>query len=91
MTQSVIPQPGMWFEHALNSQNDRPALYMITKIADPGPTALPQVHYQRLGATSDDRAESIDADLFDDIVLRWLTPEEAVRAEIHARYHPGTY
>ncbi|MFI6293885.1 hypothetical protein ACIBEJ_20015 [Nonomuraea sp. NPDC050790] len=91
MTQSVIPQPGMWFEHALNYQNDRPALYVITHIADPGPTALPQVHYQRLGATPQDLEESIDADLFDDIVLRWLTPEEAARAEIHAHYHPGNH
>ncbi|MBB5075658.1 hypothetical protein [Nonomuraea endophytica] len=88
MTQSVIPQPGMWFEHALNSQNDLPARYVITQIADPGPTALPQVHYQRLGAAPDDIDESIDADLFDDIVLRWLTPEEAARAKIEAEYHP---
>jgi hypothetical protein len=45
-----------------------------------GWTALPQVLYRRIDAPRESPASSIDVDLFGDIVLRWLTPEESEQA-----------
>jgi hypothetical protein len=85
VTESVAPEQGSWFEHALEWERvpdvgDRPARCMITRLADPGETALPQVFYRRIDDLGEERASSIDADLFGDIVRRWLTPEESEEA-----------
>jgi hypothetical protein len=80
--ESVMPEQGRWFEHALERERDggRPARCVILRIADAGRTALPQVLYRRIDAPRESPASSIDVDLFGDIVLRWLTPEESEQA-----------
>ncbi|MGW4469989.1 hypothetical protein ACWENQ_09970 [Nonomuraea sp. NPDC004354] len=92
MAESVLPQQGMWFEHALEYEMDpqngiRPARCVVTCIAEPGVTVLPQVLWRRLDDSDEDSLSSIDTDLFDDVVLRWLTPEECALAVMEARFH----
>ncbi|GAA2406764.1 hypothetical protein GCM10010404_76080 [Nonomuraea africana] len=91
MTEHLIPKQGMWFEHALEHEIDpqhgfRPARCVITDIADPRATALPQVLYRRIDDLGEGSPNSIDVDLFGDIVLRWLTAEECAQAERQARF-----
>ncbi|MFI6503631.1 hypothetical protein [Nonomuraea typhae] len=89
MTQRVTPLPGMWFEHALHvPQDDSPAWYVIIEPPHPTSTAFLQIHYRHLRSAPGSLPESIDADLFDDIVLRWLTPEESAQAQTRASFEP---
>ena len=91
MTESVIPKPGLWFEHALEwevgpQHGSRPARYMVIRIAESGAAALPQVLYRRVDDSGESQPDRIDADLFEDIVLRWLTPEESEQADKQAQF-----
>jgi hypothetical protein len=93
---STPPDHGDWFEHALEWETDpdhgtRPARCMITHIAEPGATTLPQVCYRRIDDPGESLPSSIDIDLFHCLIKRWLTPEETRQAEEQARFRQRSH
>lgn len=92
VTTITPPHEGQWFEHALAwepdpEHGDRPARCMVVHSAAGGhDTAIPQVCYRRVDDYSGHRPSSVDIDLFDQIVRRWLSPEETELAEQQARF-----
>ncbi|GAA4972145.1 hypothetical protein HD597_007128 [Nonomuraea thailandensis] len=88
---TASPERGKWFEHALEWESDpehgeRPARCLVTRIAETVSSALPQVCYRRVDDPGGHRPSSIDIDLFDHILRRWLTAEEAELAGRQARF-----
>ncbi|MGR6921917.1 hypothetical protein ACU635_47380 [[Actinomadura] parvosata] len=93
---STTPEPGKWFEHALEWESDpeggdRPARCLITRSAPTSTGAYPQVSYRRVDDPGGYGPSSIDEDLFPRILRRWLTPEESEQAEREARFRQCGY
>ncbi len=63
---------------------------MITQVAEPVRTLLPQVCYRRIDDHENNHPSSIDIDLFHHLIRRWLTPEESEQADQQAKFRQSS-